>query len=519
MTIRSGAVAAGHPATAAAAEALLLDGANAVDACLAGLLTACVAEPVLASLGGGGFLLTAPPNGNPEIIDFFAQTPRVQRPLDDIEFSEAFADFGPARQRFHIGAGSVATPGLIAGVFAAHARHGRAPIRDVFGPAVDAARDGVLVREYDAYVMDVCSGVFGSTEKCQQTYASPSNPDLLVQSGERMRLPELADTLDVLSHEGPDLFYRGEIAALIIEALADGGHLSRDDLANYEVRQRTPLRAELGAYDLRTNPPPSSGGLLLAFALALRKNRSDETTELAQLQTVAQTMELTSEARLAALASERAHATLLESGFVATYRERLLQRSRAHTNTTHLSVIDSEGGAASLTVSNGEGAGIIAPQTGIVLNNMLGEEDINPSGFHRWRENERMTSMMAPTIGKTRDGQILALGSGGSKRIRSALLQVLLGITGQALELEEAVIRPRIHLEPSSEGNGHLSLEPMQSMDEEALAPLLDQYPNHQLWDHTSMFFGGVHAVSWDGSRAHAAGDPRRGGTALVLGG
>lgn len=518
MARPNGAVAAGHPATVDAAEKLLREGASAVDACLAGLLTACVVEPVLASLGGGGFLVVAPDSGNPEVIDFFVHTPRQKKPIDEIEFHEVFAEFGTAQQAFHIGAGSVATPGLVAGIFAVHKRHGRAPIRDVFRPAIEAAQAGALVRPYDAYVMEVCRAVFCATDTCQRTYSSPGEPTQLAQAGDRLQLPELADTLESLAHEGPDLFYRGEIAALIDETLKEGGHLRREDLAAYAVRRHTPLSAALGPYDLRTNPPPSSGGLLLAFALSLLGELPVSDTELAKLQAVAWTMELTSEARLAALATGRVSGGLLEAPFVAAYRETLLNRSRALSGTTHVSVIDRNGGAASASVSNGEGAGIVVPGTGFVLNNMLGEEDINPGGFHRWRENERMTSMMAPTIGKTHDGHILSLGSGGSNRIRSALLQVLFRIIGENLELEEAIARPRIHLEPTTEGRGRLSVETVNGLDKDTLAPLLAEFPDYQLWESTNMFFGGVHAVLWDGDRTQAAGDPRRGGSAVVIG-
>jgi gamma-glutamyltranspeptidase len=95
---------------------------------------------------------------------------------------------------------------------------------------------------------------------------------------------------------------------------------------------------------------------------------------------------------------------------------------------------------------------------------------------------------------------------------------VLFRIIGENLELEEAIARPRIHLEPTTEGRGRLSVETVNGLDKDTLAPLLAEFPDYQLWESTNMFFGGVHAVLWDGDRTQAAGDPRRGGSAVVIG-
>jgi gamma-glutamyltranspeptidase/glutathione hydrolase len=122
--------------------------------------------------------------------------------------------------------------------------------------------------------------------------------------------------------------------------------------------------------------------------------------------------------------------------------------------TTHISVIDAAGNAASLTLSNGEGCGHVLPVTGIMLNNMLGEEDLNPEGFHRWGEDLRLSSMMAPTLAE-HAGRLIALGSGGSNRLRTAILQVLCNLIDLGLSPEASVAAPRIHLE-----RGKISIEP-----------------------------------------------------------
>jgi gamma-glutamyltranspeptidase/glutathione hydrolase len=163
-----------------------------------------------------------------------------------------------------------------------------------------------------------------------------------------------------------------------------------------------------------------------------------------------------------------------------------------------------------MTVSNGEGAGYAIPGTGIVLNNMLGEEDLNPHGFHAWTCDTRMASMMAPTLLERADGTGVVLGSGGSNRIRTAILQVLSNLVDFGMPVAAAIRKPRIHLE-----NGHLSIE--HGYPDECVAQLLEHYPEAQLWSGRNLFFGGVHAVMRrprDG-RLTGAGDPRRGGVCV----
>ena len=150
-----GLVSAGHLETARAAQVILEAGGNAFDAAVGAAFAACAAEPVFTSLGGGGFLL-ARPAGRPEILyDFFVQTPRRRRPASEIEFYPIHADFGPTTQEFHVGLGSVATPGMIAGLFAIHGELGSLPIAEVVAPALRMAREGILVTDFQEYLFQV----------------------------------------------------------------------------------------------------------------------------------------------------------------------------------------------------------------------------------------------------------------------------------------------------------------------------------------------------------------------------
>ena len=175
--------------------------------------------------------------------------------------------------------------------------------------------------------------------------------------------------------------------------------------------------------------------------------------------------------------------------------------------TTHISTIDANGNSASLTLSNGEGSGQLLPGTGIMLNNMLGEEDLNPEGFNRWPCDVRVSSMMAPTLAENQH-RLIAIGSGGSNRLRTAILQTLSNMIDFGMQPEQAVNAPRIHFEHDG-----LDIEP-------GLAPatvdaLRAEYAKFRVWKSHNLFFGGTHTVCWDGSTFTGAGDPRRGGVFL----
>lgn len=512
-----GVIAAGHTLTAEAAEHMLRAGGNAYDAVLAGMCAACSAEPVLASPGGGGFLMARPADGSPRLYDFFAHTPASRRSESELDFYAFIADFGTAQQEFHIGRGTVAVPGMIRGLFEVQRELCRLSMRDIVAPAVSFAREGVVQTAFQAYLFDVIKATCMSTEAVRAIFASPTVEGEPVREGEVLRQPELADTLETLAHEGDDLFYRGEIAAAIAEDMRDGGQLTREDLKAYRVERRAPLQVNYKNARVFTNPPPSSGGLLIALGLKLAEsqvlNGATFGSDL-QVERLARIMEATASARLEACARSETgtldEALLLDEALVQRYRSEVAGRLSALRGTTQITVIDAGGNIASLTISNGEGSGYVAPGTGIVLNNMLGEEDLNPDGFHRWPVAHRMTSMMAPTILERRDGGIVATGSGGSNRIRSAILQVVLNLMDHGMSLEQAVLSPRVHLDA-----GRLSLE--GGFDGERLKRILEAFPDHHLWTERNMFFGGAHSCMQKGRSLMGVGDPRRSGVVVTV--
>ncbi len=206
MTGPVGIVAAGHEITANAARLLLEDGGNAFDAALGGLFAACVAEPVLASLGGGGFLLAHRAEGDSLLYDFFSQTPRRKIPLAEVDFYPILADFGKAQQEFHIGLGSIATPGVVRGIFEIHRDLCRLPLKVIAEPALNAARGGIRLNSFQHYISNIVAPILQATPEALRLHATDESPGGFARQNEVVRQPDMADSFQVLIGEGEDLF-------------------------------------------------------------------------------------------------------------------------------------------------------------------------------------------------------------------------------------------------------------------------------------------------------------------------
>ena len=508
-------MAAGHALTAEAAGEVLRAAGNAFDAALAALCAACACEPALASFGGGGFLLAVPAEGRPRVYDFFVQTPKRRAPAGALEFEPVLVDFGPTRQEFHIGRGTVAVPGIVRGLFDVHRDLGTLPVADLVAPACALLRDGVEMTALQAHLLHLVRPILAATPESFALYASRRGDGSLLGEGERLRNPELASLLEVMAVEGDDVFYRGDVARALTEELRAGGLVGLDDLADYRTEVRAPLALDYRGVEVLTNPPPAAGGALIGFGLGLLSGlpvAEAPAGSARALAMLADVMRATGSARADAHDGEpsRSNERMLDPALLTRWRNEVEGRAQAARGTTHLGVIDARGNLASLTVSNGAGSGRVVPGTGIVLNNMLGEEDLNPGGFHRWPPAHRMTSMMAPSALRWPDGRLVATGSGGSNRIRSAVLQVIVNLIDHGMDVATAVRAPRIHVEGpllSVEG-GH---------DSEEIAGALAAWPEHHIWDDRSVFFGGAHTAERRGDMLDGAGDPRRDGFALTV--
>ncbi|MBK1630869.1 gamma-glutamyltransferase [Thiohalocapsa halophila] len=512
-------VAAGHPDTAAAAAAVLAAGGNAFDGAVAALVAACVAEPVLASLGGGGFLHARPAGEAPQLFDFFTQTPGCRATAAGLDFYPVHADFGDATQEFHIGRGAMATPGAVAGLFAIQRHLCRLPLADLLAPARALAERGVAVNPVQHGIARIVEPILRADPATFALHASPSEPTRLATVGERIPWPDFAAALDALAAAGPGLLHGGPWSErLAADCATGGGHLTVADLADYRVAQREPLVLDYRDARLYLNPPPSVGGALLALTLELLGETSLGGMDFGNPDhrlALAAAMAATAEARAVLAPGRLPDATARaaqRTGFPARLAALGLPRHVFRRGTTQISIADGDGNLASLTLSNGEGAAYVLPGTGIVMNNMLGEADLaGGGGFHQWPENTRVGSMMCPTLVAHGDGGWTVTGSSGSNRIRSAILQVLVNRIDLHLPLAEAVAAPRLHLEGEA-----LSLEP--PVAETTRAALAAHWPRLQVWRGRSVFFGGAHSVGIDaGGGLHGAGDARRGGVVQMV--
>ncbi|MFL5821136.1 MAG: gamma-glutamyltransferase family protein [Solirubrobacteraceae bacterium] len=487
-----GVVAAGHPRTAGAGADALRSGGNAVDAAIAAMLASLVAEPGLTGLGGGGYMLVAQPGGEATLLDFFVEAPG--RGADASRREELVpipVTFGDVTQVFNAGPASVGTYGVPAGVCEAARRFGSLPLSDLAAPAAAMAREGVALNAEQAYVVALLGQIVTSTPECAAIYAPHGR--LLVE-GEIIRQPELGDTLERLGREGAAPFYRGDIARAVVGWLEPrGAMLTAQDLAEYRAIPREPLHVPYRDREVLTNPPPSAGGILLAYALTVLARSGGPPTPSALVEAMAAAQTERTPEFLEGLAEE---------GFAERFA------ARRPGSTTHISVIDAEGRGCAVTCSNGEGAGIVVPGTGIHLNNMLGEQDLNPLGFHRHPPGRRMPSMMSPTVMMARASPELVLGSGGSNRIRSAILQTLVAVVDGRLQVADAVRSPRLHFE-----DGVLYAEPAADLSGlERAGHAISRFRE------LNLFFGGVHAVRRDPETGELAGggDPRRGGSVVI---
>jgi len=491
----SGAVAAGHTMTAEAAATILREGGNAFDAAIAGLWMACIVEPVLASPGGGGFLMASHAGGRQiKLFDFFVETPGRKQPLETVEFESVHVNFGTATQEFHVGAGASAVPGFVPGLFAVHDALGSIPMPRLVEQACEAARRGVAVSDFQARLLKIVEPIYLWSEGARSLYAP--NGDL-VHTGDTYTNAALADAIEAIASEGARIATEGEIARAMLESVA-GGCLDAADFKRFAVALRDPQAIRFHGYSLYLNPPPSSGGSLIGHMLG---------------QANAFQGQRPSAMDIARMITNTDQSWRDADGDLHVFLNRPAALSGGHANrgTTHISVVDRQNNVAAVTVSNGEGNGHVVPGCGFMVNNMLGEEDLNQGGFYAWQESARLASMMAPTIALDAEGGMTALGSGGSNRIRSAIFQVLNNLIANRQPVEAAVVAPRLHVE-----RNHLDFE---DLFPSGTAPaLMEAFPDHRAWAERNMFFGGVHVVrkTHTGS-IEAAGDPRRAGAATIV--
>lgn len=513
-----GVVAAGDAVTAAAGAQLLRAGGNAVDAICAAAFASFVAEIPLTSPAGAGLLLFGSSDQGWRVLDFFARVPGLGGRPDPLDFFAVEVDFGGVTQEFHIGRGAAAVPGALRGLVAAHDRYGRLPLGEVVEPAQRRAREGVQLSPAVAGVLELLTPIMTLTP---EVFALSSGPEgTLARGGDRVRNPGLEHLFDSLARDARQTLRAVDADLAGQFGPARGGLLTPDDLARFAPVERAPLRTSFRGATILTAPPSSAGGGLIALGLRIAERSGLLDVPFGEHWAhLAEVLGAVGQARLERYDDElkdpRFLARLLSDAAVdaAWHRWRSRRGRRPDRagelglgSTTHISVLDGDGDAASLTASNGEGCGHALTGWGVHVNNFLGEEDINPRGFHADPAGSPMTTMMAPTVVLRDQRPALVLGSGGSNRLRSAITQALLLHLGWERSLPESVAQDRLHVE------GDKLWFEATDLDADRAQALEAAWPGASRFDAQSMFFGGVHAVAQVGGVLVGAGDPRRDG-------
>ena len=455
----------------------------------------------MVALGAGGYVVIWPSEGDPIAIDGGVEMPGRGLSADR---------FGKGAQSVHldyfdgtdalVGAGTVATPGALAAFAMASERFGRLPWRELVLPAVEIVKAGFPMRPPShRYLTASHQLIFG--REPDSFAALHDQSGALLNIGDTLQIPYLADSLQLIADEGVSAFYQGDLAAAIAACIEAGqGILTREDLAAYQPIVSEPMAYTLGPWQLVSAAPSAVGGSLLGVMVSQAEQHMPASEPWGRdwLQRV---VEIQNE-----VLGYRSRVLDVSADFSDQARAYFRQQvpvAKDSASTVHNSVVDCDGNACSITLSAGYGSGVMPPGTGIWLNNCLGELELNCTGFHSLSPGTRLLSNMAPTTGRSAAGDVLSLGSPGSGRITTAQFQTLLNLVVLGWSLEEAIAHPRVHVaQPGSTPVVHI---------EPGLTPFAGEVNWHSV-EQRDTYFGGVGAVILKDGSMDAATDCRRSG-------
>ena len=516
-----GVIAAGGQLTAEAGAAMLRQGGNAVDAAIAAAFASFIAEIGMVHWGGSGIAqIYNPVSKRSTIVDFFTNMPGLglDRLPDDLNFEPVTIDFGATTQDFHLGRASVSVPTNILGLCQMAAQFGTLPLATLLEPAIELARDGVILNEYQASICHLLTPLYTHTASMRTIFWQQ---DRMPNAGEHIFIPHLHETLQALKTQGADLLRSGTLGqALVDDQARRGGLVTGQDLTSYAVELGEPFTVAYRDFEVLLPQNCSVGGVLVGFTLKLLAafDSAESPQSVQSYQLFYEAMEATSRARHdAEQHPDRPIGYILSDDFVAKHVTQVkhaldnqqpfapVPPAKGPSHTSHISVIDSNGMAVTLTTTAGESAGYVVPNSGFIPNNMLGEKDLNPHGWHKHPAGKRLPTMMTPTLLMKNGAVVIATGSGGSERIRSAIVQVIRNFVDFGMPLDEAVTYPRLHIEA-----GVMQCE--AGFDEASVQQLASWGYRCNRWGNRSMYFGGAHSVGVGASGLIPAADPRRDG-------
>lgn len=495
------AVAATGAQALAAGLAVADSGGNAVDAALCAAAVALATEPGMVSFGGGCYIAVWPADGDPVVVDGNVEMPgRGGDPARRGHGLRKVVTSYGGGVTMYAGHGSVATPGVVPAFAVANQRFGRMTWAQMLAPAAAAARDypiGAAAARYLAFTAD---NLFATDAEAHGLVTRPDGS--LLTGGEPTSNALLADVLDRLADEGPDLFRTGPVARALAEDMQRrDGLITATDLAEYQPVLRPANRLQVGRWQFGLNPPPAVGGPMLAVMLGELARIGEWTwRDAIEIQRAVLGYRLATHDRSEDLEADGI--ALLDA--VGRHG---LSALRGSSSTAHISAVDSDGNACAITMSSGYCAGLCIPGTGILLNNALGEVELNRLGLHATPPGTRLASNMAPTVGRTLAGRVMAIGSPGADRITTALMLVLGQGCLHGQELAAAIANPRLHVRIADDGAVQVEYE----RDPQIAAAIAELGLSGHEYGEPHMYFGGVGAaLRHEDGRLEAAGDQRR---------
>ena len=524
---KSGMVASAHPLASQAGLAILKQGGNAVDAAVATAFALGVVEPNASGLGGGGFIVFyAAKPGKAEAIDYREMAPGKATPDMYALSPDGKSVLNKAST---VGHRACAVPGTLAGLEMALKRWGTMSLKDVLAPAIKLAEDGYVVTKTLSEMMNNYYDKLVQFPEASRVFLKDG---LAYEPGDTLVLKDLAKSFRLIAAQGPEVFYRGEIAdAIVKEMVAGGGLITKEDLAAYRPKLRAPVRGSYRGYEIISMPPASSGGthviqllnILEGFDVARLGPNTPASIHLlaeASKRVFADRNKYSGDADFVPVPTEGLLSKAYAARLRATIRDDTVGEKVPPGNpfatlsggTTHLSVADKDGNLVALTqtINLFFASGVVIPGYGITMNNEMDDFLPTPGNANSIAPGKRPGSSMSPTI-VLKDGRpFLSAGSPGATRIITALPQILMNVIDHGMDLQQAINAPRVHCL-----GGQIELE-------SRIAPAVRdrlKATGHKVGVRgaVDLYFGGAQAVMIDPQtgKYYGAADPRRDGFAI----
>ena len=529
--LQGGAVAAPDEYAAKVAAEVLKKGGNAVDAAVATAFTLAITYPEAGNIGGGGFM-TLFMDGKPYFLDYRETAPKAASKTMYLD------DKGEVIENLSlVGAKAAGVPGTVLGLWEAHKRFGKLPWSELLTPAIGYANTGFKVADQQFQYREDAIGLFNGQTNFTAHFGS-------MRPGKLFKQPLMAQTLERIAANGPNEFYKGKTADLLVAQMQrDGGLITKQDLADYRVKWREPMRVDWQGNSLYTAPLPSSGGIALAQLIGIKEQRAADFKGV-ELNS-ARYIHLLAEIEKRVFADRADYlgdpdfskvpvAKLIDADYLKRRASEVNPTAISPTEqvrpglephqTTHFSIVDADGNAVSntYTLNWDYGSGVVVEGAGFLLNDEMDDFSAKPgvanafgvvgSDANAIEPGKRMLSSMSPSI-VTRDGKVsLVLGTPGGSRIFTSIFQVLNNVYDFKLPLEKAVAAQRVHHQ----------LLPKDTLYYDAYAPLTGQVADElkamgYVLEDQGWNMGDIQAIRVDGRRLETASDPRGRGVGLVV--